>query len=70
MYLRDPVQSACRAFRSRGACAAGLVFGVSVSDPLAFTIAVGALALVALVATYLRARRATRVDPMDVIRAM
>jgi ABC-type antimicrobial peptide transport system permease subunit len=48
----------------------GLVFGVSVSDPLAFTIAVAALALVALVATYVPARRATRVDPMDVIRAV
>ena len=46
----------------------GLVFGVSTTDPIAFGGVMGLLIAVALIASWLPARRATRVDPMDVLR--
>jgi ABC-type lipoprotein release transport system permease subunit len=45
-----------------------MVFQVSVRDPLTFVGAPLALALVALLAGYLPARRATRIDPVEAIR--
>ena len=47
---------------------AALLFGISARDPLTMTAACGVLALVALLATYIPARRAARVDPMVCLR--
>lgn len=46
----------------------GLVFGVSTTDPIAFGGVIVLLATVALLASWLPARRAARVDPMNVLR--
>jgi len=46
----------------------GLVFGMSATDPATFVTVAGVLAMVALLASYLPARRAARFDPATVLR--
>jgi hypothetical protein len=46
----------------------GLLFGVTTHDPAAFAIAPGVLALVAAAVSYMPARSAARVDPMEALR--
>jgi putative ABC transport system permease protein len=45
-----------------------LVFEVSSTDPLTFTVIAASLALIALLACYIPARRATRIDPLVALR--
>jgi len=47
---------------------ASVVFGIGVFDPVSFTVAPVVLGIVAVFATYIPARRATRVDPVDAFR--
>jgi predicted permease len=49
--------------------ASGLLFGVTAGDPQTFVCMIAVLAIVALVAGYLPARRASRIDPMVALRA-
>ena len=46
----------------------GLLYGIGVTDPVAFGLVIGGLTVVALLASYVPARRAARVQPMDILR--
>jgi ABC-type antimicrobial peptide transport system permease subunit len=45
-----------------------LLYDVGPADPLAFAVVLALLATVVLLASYVPARRASRFDPMDVLR--
>ena len=47
---------------------ATLLFGISTTDPLTFASVPAILVMVSLLASYVPARRATRVDPIDAVR--
>jgi ABC-type antimicrobial peptide transport system permease subunit len=47
----------------------GLLFGVAPSDPVTLAIAAATLVIATLSACLVPARRASRVDPMEAIRA-
>jgi ABC-type antimicrobial peptide transport system permease subunit len=47
---------------------ASLLFGVTPTDPLTFTVSAAMLVAVALFATYIATRRATKVDPIVALR--
>ena len=52
-----------------GRVIAGLLFGIAPYDPPTFTLVVLLLAAVALLACWIPARRASRVDPLIALRA-
>jgi len=52
-----------------GRAASALLFRVRPADPVSLAAAVGLLALIAVAASYAPARRATRIEPVDALRA-
>jgi ABC-type antimicrobial peptide transport system permease subunit len=46
-----------------------LIYGITTRDPLTFGVVALVLALVAVAASYVPARRATRIDPIETLRA-
>jgi ABC-type lipoprotein release transport system permease subunit len=47
----------------------GVLFGVTGRDPFTYTVVAGLVTIVSMIATWVPAHRATRVDPMVALRA-
>jgi ABC-type antimicrobial peptide transport system permease subunit len=60
---------ALAAAAAAGLSSAGILFGISAFDPVSFGVTALILAGVAALATYIPARRASRVDPLSALRA-
>jgi ABC-type antimicrobial peptide transport system permease subunit len=52
-----------------GKLISGFLLGAGAADPFVFVVAAASLVLVTLVASYVPARRASRVDPMVALRS-
>jgi putative ABC transport system permease protein len=48
---------------------ASLLFGVSATDPVTLAVVIATLSLVAMLACYIPARRAAKIDPMSALRS-
>ena len=66
--LAPVLSSACCSPWRPAKSLAAMLYQVSPFDPIAFTVAPLVLALAGLLATWLPARRATRISPMDALR--
>jgi ABC-type antimicrobial peptide transport system permease subunit len=69
--LLAAIGAACGLFAAAGLSRlmTSLLFGVSPADPLTYAVVAGALVAAAVLASYAPARRATRVDPVEALRA-
>jgi putative ABC transport system permease protein len=47
----------------------GLIFGVTTLDPITYVVVVATISAVGLAASWIPARRATRIDPMEALRS-
>jgi ABC-type antimicrobial peptide transport system permease subunit len=57
------------AFAALGSAMSALVFGISARDPVTLAASVALSAIVALLASWIPAQRAARVDPVSALRA-